>query len=198
MSPTHAVPVSALLLLVVAGSRLESQTPKDPTRVIWIENVRTLEPNSAGGVEVRFAWRNLSPTKIVKYAWFDVIPYNAVNDRVASEIGRKVLATLESVGPVAPGHWDGEVDDPGPPRESILWVPKDTTGNTTGAAAYMFDEGWGDVWYNSEIVRVEIRRVRIQYIDGSRVTIERSGVKKTLHCHEWSELQGAFCGEADK
>jgi hypothetical protein len=189
MNPTRAVPiVAALLSLVVIDARLESQTPKDPTRVIRIERVRTVEPNSAGGVEVRFAWRNLSTTKTVKYAWFDVVPYNAVNDRVASEIGRKVLATLESVGPVAPGHWSGSL------------APE---GNATETSDPSDDDGWPNVWYNSEIVRVEIRRVRIQYMDGSRLSIERSGVKKTLHCLNPDDstslwFNKGYCDLADK
>lgn len=55
--------------------------------------------DSAGGVYVETYWKNNSDTPI-KYVYFDVLPYNAVGDVVASEIGYKTQATLKITGPV--------------------------------------------------------------------------------------------------
>lgn len=58
--------------------------------------------DSAGGVGVRINIKNDSE-KAIKYATFEVIPYNAVNDVVSSSIGGKTKAQLELTGPIEPG-----------------------------------------------------------------------------------------------
>lgn len=135
-------------------------TPKDTSQVVRIEYLSSGPPNSAGGVDVLLAWRNLSPTKTVKYATFLLVPYNAVNDPVASEIGRRVFANLQVVGPVAPGKESGK-----------------GIGSWTGGPLR-----FKNVWYNSTIVRVELKQVEIEYTDGSRITLQRDGLRNALHC----------------
>lgn len=56
-------------------------------------------PDSAGGVDINIGFQNLSK-KTVKYVEFGVLPYNAVGDVVASEIGGKTLASLNFTGPM--------------------------------------------------------------------------------------------------
>ena len=66
---------------------------------IIIKNYKTEYSNSAGGVPCRIEFQNISLKKI-KYIYFTVVPYNAVNDIVSSEIGGKVVETLEFTGPL--------------------------------------------------------------------------------------------------
>lgn len=166
----------SLIFLAAARAPLEGQT-KDTSAAIRIENLRSVEPNSAGGVEVRLAWRNLSLTKTVKYAIFEVVPFNAVDDSVASEIGNKIFARLRDVGPVLPGQWSALRAKDGSDKFDI--------------------SSWDNVWYNSTIVRVELRRVRIDYMDGSHITLQGKGLKNVLHCtpgSEWTdEAPSGFC-----
>lgn len=174
--------ITSFVLLGAISAPTEAQTPQGSSPVIRIENLRSVPPNSAGGVEVRLAWRNLSPTKTVKYATFEVVPYNAVDDSVESEIGGKILARLEDVGPVAPGKWSGVAD-----------------GDSETASRFDTVD-WENVWYNSTIVRVELRRVRIEYMDGSKVTIQGNALRDVLHCVEqealFDEPQRGLCDRA--
>jgi hypothetical protein len=128
------------------------------------------------------AWRNLSPTKTVKYAHFEVVPFNAVDDSVASEIGDKILARLRDTGPVKPGEWSGS---PGKVSES--------------PDRYDYNE-WENVWYNSTIVRVELRRMSIDYTDGTHFTLQGKLLKRALHCTPGLELTDeageGFCERA--
>ncbi|NLX93020.1 MAG: hypothetical protein GXZ02_03995, partial [Clostridiales bacterium] len=57
-------------------------------------------PNSAGGVDVGFAIKNLSE-KTIKYAIIYCVPYNSVGDRVACSITGKVEDGVKYTGPLA-------------------------------------------------------------------------------------------------
>jgi hypothetical protein len=67
--------------------------------------------NSAGGVSIALNFVNTSEERL-KYAYFEVIPYNAVGDIQHSEIGNKSQTTLEFTGPIEvsnemlTGRWD--------------------------------------------------------------------------------------------
>lgn len=100
------------------------------------------EPNSAGGVDVDFAVKNLDPRRTIKYLTLTVVPYNAVGDAVRSRIDGKSAATLRFTGPLAPG--------------------------TTESYA-----GWSTVWYNATISCIALRRMEVEYMDGSRHTYVR-------------------------
>lgn len=59
-------------------------------------------PNSVGGVDVYIIPRITSPKKI-KYINFEVEPYNAVGDKVSSDIGEKSNAMVRVTGPLTFG-----------------------------------------------------------------------------------------------
>jgi hypothetical protein len=162
MNPVRPAAVLALFLLAATSVRLEGQTPKDSSDAIGIEILVTSPPNSVGGVDVLLTWRNLSP-KTVKYASFFVVPFNAVDDSVPSQIGRKVRATLQMTGPIAPGVESGK--------------PHTWTGN--GPLR------WKNVWYNSTIVRAELYQVDIQYMDDSHLVLQHDEIASALsHCKD--------------
>ena len=94
-------------------------------------------PDSAGGVDVKIHFRNNSETKTIKYAWFQLTPYNAVGDAVASQYSHQT-GLCEVVGPI-------------PPSGGVLHS----------------DKYWQGVWYNHSIVSARIDNVKIEYIDGS-------------------------------
>ena len=61
-----------------------------------------VEINSAGGVSIHLPFRsNVSAT--IKYLRFNAVPFNAVDDPVVSEIGRKGQQVLKLTGPVERG-----------------------------------------------------------------------------------------------
>jgi len=62
-------------------------------------------PNSAGGITAYVSWQNISE-KDIKYISFIVVPYNKVNDIVASDIGGKIEARLNSTGPFKPNQME--------------------------------------------------------------------------------------------
>ena len=57
-------------------------------------------PNSAGGVDVGFAIKNLGE-KTIKYAIIYCVPYNSVGDRVACSITGNVEDCVKYTGPLA-------------------------------------------------------------------------------------------------
>ncbi|MBR0156619.1 MAG: hypothetical protein IJM20_03750 [Clostridia bacterium] len=60
-------------------------------------------PNSAGGVDVGFAIKNLGE-KTIKYAGIFCIPYNAVGDAVTCDVSGKSEDGVKFTGPLAPGE----------------------------------------------------------------------------------------------
>lgn len=133
MSRTAAGVLSFLLVLGLVGcSNSSPRSSESPTSSVapeasmeapssgpapellgkHLEDVRvtTVEPNSAGGVEVKAEFRNAS-LKEMKYITFAVEPFNAVGDRVESRIGGKSTEWLRLTGPIAAGEerkarWD--------------------------------------------------------------------------------------------
>jgi hypothetical protein len=59
-------------------------------------------PNSAGGVSVKWSFKN-NTDKTIKYASFWFTPYNAVNDVVQCSIKRKSTDGVKYTGPLGPG-----------------------------------------------------------------------------------------------
>ncbi len=58
-------------------------------------------PNSAGGVALRFTYKN-DTEKTIKYAYFTVVPYNAVKDKVSCTVKRVSEQTVKITGPIEP------------------------------------------------------------------------------------------------
>lgn len=108
---------------------------------IVITSVYPSRPNSAGGVDVHITFINKSD-RTFKYVTFGVTPYNAVGDKVSSEIGDKSSARLKSTGPYEPGH-----------------------GNRSGYH-------WDCIWYNYSIRSIKLNNVEIEYMDGKEEEFE--------------------------
>lgn len=103
-----------------------------------IRMVHISSPNSVGGVDVGINWRNYCD-KTVKYIRFTLTPYNAVDDAVYCTVTNKSTITLKDTGPFITGY---------------------QTSPNAGAA-------WSDVWYNYDISYCILKKVSIQYMDGS-------------------------------
>ena len=63
-------------------------------------------PNSAGGVDAHFIWKNVSK-KTIKYLTWSGYPINAVGDPVSCEIRRISESGGKVTGPIKPGATDG-------------------------------------------------------------------------------------------
>ena len=63
-------------------------------------------PNSAGGVDAHFIWKNVSD-KTIKYLTWSGYPINAVGDAVACEIRGITESGGKVTGPIKPGATDG-------------------------------------------------------------------------------------------
>ena len=63
----------------------------------------TKEPKSAGGIDLNLKFTN-SSSKTIKYIYFTVTPYNAVDDIVSSEIDGKSKTKLKYTGPIRPNE----------------------------------------------------------------------------------------------
>jgi len=114
--------------------------------IIRVSKVSTGKPNSAGGVDLYINWKNNSE-KTIKYAYFEVVPLNAVDDVVTSDIGRGSLFRGQETGPFKKGQGSGS------------------------------DMYYENAWYNNTIVRAELRKIDIEYMDGTTVTLQDEDVK---------------------
>lgn len=114
--------------------------------IIRVSKVSTDNPNSAGGVDFRIVWQNTS-NKAIKYSYFTVVPYNAVNDIVMCTIRRESEYTGKVTGPVNPGEWYGE------------------------------EKYWECAWYNNSIERAELKKIEINYMDGTSVRLTGDDIK---------------------
>lgn len=89
----------------------ESVEEKDLLSIILMSYVKTMEPNSVGGVDLHIKWTN-SSEKTIKYIYFYVQPYNAVDDPVTCDITNDSIIKCYSTGPFErgegghPGVWE--------------------------------------------------------------------------------------------
>ncbi|WNS46511.1 hypothetical protein [Paenibacillus sp. MMS20-IR301] len=119
-----------------------SQSAKSKARsILRVSESWSSEPNSAGGVDLHIKWQNNS-TKVAKYVYFSVEPYNAVEDIVGSEIGGTTTFTGRETGPFE-------------------------QGSGSDGSNY-----WENAWYNNTITHVKLTQVTVDYMDGSTVTIQ--------------------------
>jgi len=75
---------------------------------IVINKMKSSSPNSASGVDAIIKYRNMS-SKVIKYAYFTVVPYNGVGDPVACSIRNKRAMLLKDTGPIKPGEYSDGV-----------------------------------------------------------------------------------------
>lgn len=115
---------------------------------IKVTKVWTDTPNSAGGVDLYINWKNLS-RNVVKYAYFTVVPYNSVNDMVTCTIRHYSRFTAQA--------------DNGPYKKGE---------GTMGTYYY-----WENAWYNYSIKKVELKEVKLIYMDGSSLDIPEEYIK---------------------
>lgn len=126
---------------------LVDQSKQDKARsIIRVSSVATDDPNSAGGVNLRVRWQNKS-SKVIKYADFTVVPYNAVGDIVQCTIRRSSEYTGRVTGPIDAGGWYGGI--------------------------YY----WQTAWYNNTIVKAELKKIKLEYMDGTFETLLGEEVK---------------------
>ena len=65
-------------------------------------------PNSAGGVSVKVSYRNLDPTRTIKYTRIQITPLNRVGDVVESQYSHQ-NGLIQDVGPVKPRQVGGNL-----------------------------------------------------------------------------------------
>jgi hypothetical protein len=121
-----------------------------PIIIRYIGNGR---PNSAGGVDARVIFFNISG-KEIKYTLFKVLPYNKVNDIVKSEIGGKTLAILQKVGPNPSGFdkWNSEIS-----------------------------ADYSNIWYNSTIDHILLEGIEIEYMDGTKAEFNKEQSNEMIY-----------------
>ena len=120
----------------------EKQKVEEIKSSIKVTRVWTATPNSAGGVDLYINWKNLSD-KVIKYAYFTVVPYNSVNDIVTCTI--RDYADFQAQA------------DNGPYNK----------GQGTNGTGYY----WENAWYNHSIKGAKLKSVRIIYMDGTSLDI---------------------------
>ncbi|MDD4615138.1 MAG: hypothetical protein PHI40_07045 [Caldisericia bacterium] len=118
-------------------------------KLIAINSFYTCTPNCVGGVDFHLIWTNQSP-KTIKYAYFQVVPYNRVGDKVSCTIKNRPEAYLSVTGPIKQGQ-------------------------TVGYSNY-----WDALWYNSTIVKAKITEVKIEYMDGSKEIITEEYIQDLI------------------
>lgn len=111
--------------------------------IIRITKLSCSTPNSAGGVGINLHFKNMDPEKTIKYLYVSVYPYNAVGDLMDCEIRGYSRYTCGATGPFAPGK-----------------------GIDAGSGWW-----WPNAWYNSTIRYIELCGVRIEYTDGTYITL---------------------------
>ena len=102
---------------------------------IRITAVNVSHPDSAGAVALELVWKNVSG-KEIKYAVFQVVPYNAAGEELSCRVRGNRPYTGRVTGPVAPGQ------------------------------TYSSGIKWRNAWFNPSISYAAIHRVNIEFMDG--------------------------------
>ncbi|QXE20043.1 hypothetical protein [Clostridium sp. 001] len=118
--------------------------------IIQVTSIYTSEPNVAGGVDLHITWINKS-SKVVKYASFQVVPYNSVGDPQECTIRHDPSFKGKVTGPINPGESYGE------------------------------NKVWENAWYNNTIVKAQINEIDITYMDGTTATLDKDQVQYVLN-----------------
>mgnify|MGYP003639689422 FL=1 len=107
---------------------------------IQIIKYYTSNPNSAGGVDFNLVWKN-NTKKTIKYVSWYVSAINAVEDEVYSRHGIVNSPKIaQSTGPIKPGQIRG------------------------------YGYSWECLWYNHSISKSKLRKVEIEFMDGTEVS----------------------------
>jgi hypothetical protein len=109
---------------------------------IDIIKLQTTKPNSVGGVDCKIVWKNKFK-KPIKYLDFYVSALNQVGDEVYSDISRfNGPEKLSLTGPIKPNEVHGN-----------------------GGI-------YENVWYNSDIKSCVLRKIKIEFMDGTKTEID--------------------------
>lgn len=127
-----------------------------------IYGIRVSGRDSVGGIDVDIGWENTS-SKTIKYIHFFIEPYNAVGDKVRCEIWNQSLAHLSSTGPHETGYNSYFIVDYLDNGSPVWW-----------------GMSWENVWYNSDIRNLKIIEVRIEYMDGTELTIDKDTIQESF------------------
>ena len=130
-------------------------TKDEVQSLIKVYSVFVDEINSAGGVDMKIAWENAS-LKTIKYVYFTVEAYNAVDDKVYCEIGDHNEFTGYSTGPFESGYTNLIYDE---------WEDK-----------YSVDTYWENCYYNSDIRYFLLTNIRIVYMDNTEDNMDSNYV----------------------
>lgn len=125
------------------------KSDRDKAReIIRVTKLSTSKPNSAGGVDLFIGYKNMSD-KVIKYATFTIVPYNKVGDRARCDIR---------------GYAEFNAQDEGPHNKGEGLI-----GN--------YNWYWENAWYCWTIDRLELTKIDIEYMDGTRVTLSGDDIK---------------------
>lgn len=115
--------------------------------------------DSAGGCDVTIAWENKSE-QTIKYITFTVGAINAVGDNVRCEITNDMYCRLKCTGPYKKNEGEYSYSD---------------YFNTYYGAC------WGSVWYNYTAETVEITEIEIEYMDGTKTTLNKEDIQYIIY-----------------
>ena len=141
-------------------------TEEELQSIVQVHDVYVDDVNSVGGVDMRISWTNTSD-KTIKYIHFYVVPYNAVGDQMYCDIRDHSRFDAYVTGPCEPGH------------QGYYKIGDIYYGNL-----------WETVWYNSSIKTIELVGIKIIYMDGSIIDIEKKDISKTFV--EFSPLKEGY------
>ncbi len=177
------------------------ETPIDKTAEIQsrirVFYVRT-NTTTADYVEPVVFWRNES-NKTIKYIHFEFTPYNAVDDVVQCNIRHYSTHTCSITGPIPKteqGSYYHVSDLDSEYGECWLLVGNDDDGRVFAYSPgpywdnfYLSDDDinktalvyeWENVWYNTDIRRITLDSIIIEYMDGERFYIDNSNINKVF------------------
>lgn len=132
-------------------------TKSEVQSIIKVYDVWVDEINSAGGVDMEIGWENTS-SKTIKYIHFYVEPYNAVGDVVCCEIRDTSKFRAYSTGPYEPGY-------------NCYDVFEYSLGTLISGMH------WSCCWYNNTVKYINLYQIKIEYMDGTSVTIGEDAIQ---------------------
>jgi len=126
---------------------------------ILIYSYETRLPNYAGGVDCIIQFFNISDKRI-KYIYFTVVPYNRVDDKAYSSIGRISETILDHTG----------------------YIEKNDIDNLNKLD--LIFAGWSNVWYNYDISYMKITKIEIVFDDNSKFIMDGKMINSSIFYSE--------------
>ena len=130
-------------------------TENEVQSLVKVYDVFVSDIDSADGVDMQIAWENTS-SKTIKYIYFTVEAYNAVDDKVSCKIRGSYQFVGESTGPFASGYTNLIYND-----------QKDS---------YSLSTVFENCYYNENILYFDIKNIHIIYMDNNEIELENDYV----------------------